>query len=110
MKLLKSSRYKPVKELYSEKVKEALESYEGRNLNHIDKKILRGLNEKIIQDAEDTKDKILSIVKKFILMRVQKEREKILQENKVTNPARFFVNKFLEKRLSSATIVKRGET
>ena len=42
-------------------------SYEGKDLDEIDKKLLNGLYEKQVYDAEDGKDKIIMSIKSYIL-------------------------------------------
>ncbi len=61
--------------LFSEKLKDTLESYEAKNLKDIDKKLLRGLNEKQHFDHDEGKDKIMLVIKKYILMKMEEIRE-----------------------------------
>ena len=57
-----------------------LGSYEGKDLNEVDKKLIRGLTEKKIVDTEESKDKILGGLRKFLLNKIQEEKDKKAME------------------------------
>lgn len=46
-------------------------SYEGKDLSDVDKKLLRGLHEKNIEDPDEYKDKMMAGVKNFMLQELE---------------------------------------
>ena len=72
MKLLNHENFK-ISKIFRERLKNSLQTYEGRDLNDIDKKLLKGINEKSIEDQDYNKDKILTHLKKYILKKVYEE-------------------------------------
>lgn len=59
-----------IRALFASKLKATLESYEAKELNDIDSKLIRGLNERYRFDAEQNKDKIINVIKKYILKKI----------------------------------------
>lgn len=80
---------KVIGKLFSEKLKDTLESYEAKNLKDIDKKLLRGLNEKQHFDHDEGKDKIMLTIKKYILMKMEEIRESMGNDTLLGNEASY---------------------
>ena len=55
-----------VKRMYREKLKMALTSYEGKDLNNVDKKLFNGLEKKKLQDDDQVLDLMMKGVKNKI--------------------------------------------
>ena len=61
---------KTVQKLYREKLERIITSYEAKDLDEIDKNLLKGLYENQVYDVEDGKDRIIMCIKKYILQKV----------------------------------------
>lgn len=78
-KMLRHKNQK-IRSLFTQRLKQTLQSYEAKDLNDIDQKLLRGLNERIKVDVEQNKDKIISVIKKYILKKIDEEKKKLEEE------------------------------
>eukprot|EP00347_Sterkiella_histriomuscorum_P021629 403333316 len=70
-----------IRQLFTQRLKQTLQSYEAKDLNDVDQKLLRGLNEKYRFDGEENKDKILGVIKKYFLQKISKEKRKMELES-----------------------------
>ena len=64
-----------VKVMYRKKLEQMITSYEAKNLNEVDKKLLRGLYDKQVYDGEDGKDHMIMSIKRYILDKVYKTKQ-----------------------------------
>ena len=62
---------------------ETINSFEGKNLTEIDKKLLRGLNSKRLEDSEVNKDKMIAGIKEYILKRVDSKKSEMLEQDEI---------------------------
>ena len=74
MKLFTHSNLK-IQSLFKNKIINTIASYEGKNLSDIDKKLLRGLNSKYIEDPDEKKDKMMSGIKEYMLKKLEEKKE-----------------------------------
>ncbi|CDW82856.1 UNKNOWN [Stylonychia lemnae] len=65
-----------IQKLFTIKLKDTIQSYEAKDLNEIDKKLLRGLHEKYRFDYEESKDKMINTIKKYLKKKVEEEKKK----------------------------------
>ena len=63
-------------------------SYEAKNLNEIDKKLLKGLYENKVYDVEDGKDRIIMCIKKYILQKVNNMKREYESKHQITSTPR----------------------
>jgi len=53
-----------------------IESYEGKELTEVDKKLLKGLNDRKVHENEEGRDKMFSNLKSYLLKKVEEEKKK----------------------------------
>jgi hypothetical protein len=75
MKLL-NHKNKRLSLLYSDRLKKTIQSYEGKDLTAIDRKLIQGLHEKKIPDTEEQKDRIMNVIRKYLLKKLLEERQR----------------------------------
>lgn len=92
MKLLDTSRKKVERQNFLHYLEDMIQSYEGLQLKDVDKKLLLGIVQKDTGSREDKKDFILSVIKQYIMQRLNKNGAKVIrqrnmksQQNTVTN-------------------------
>ena len=73
---------------FQRKFTETLNSFEGRELTDIDKKLLRGLNSKRLENSELNKDRMIGAIKENMLKKVELKMDEELKTHSGLNKMR----------------------